>query len=181
MNQWKGNEESREHKRHDGTPDLGGAGSRLNCRHGCHAKVKATRKSKVRCVPTVRGGIQLPPTALADVACLETNVLLCSRMALYPACIRMTSNARPRLPVAEVNRLKAEGNERLSSGDYNGAVDYYTRALAIDAAGPQSHILHSNRAAAYTKLDQHENALQDARSVRHRECCPDTCLLSSPL
>ncbi|XP_059144291.1 LON peptidase N-terminal domain and RING finger protein 3-like [Physella acuta] len=59
-------------------------------------------------------------------------------------------------------RLKQEGNEYFSKGDFVSAIDVYTRALAI---AQQDHLLLSNRSHAYSSLDRYEEALRDAEAV----------------
>ena len=54
------------------------------------------------------------------------------------------------------------GNEKMLDGDYAGAVERYTQALDAAPSGPQAPVLLANRAAAYTKLDKHADALADA-------------------
>lgn len=53
---------------------------------------------------------------------------------------------------------KKIGNERYRARDFEGAVAAYTRALEAD---PTSHILYSNRAAAYMGLNKHAEAQED--------------------
>lgn len=56
--------------------------------------------------------------------------------------------------------LKEEGNAKFKAGEYQSAVDAYTRSLALE---PRQHLCFSNRSAAYLKLGgRAEEALRDA-------------------
>ncbi|XP_071946339.1 tetratricopeptide repeat protein 28-like [Antedon mediterranea] len=50
-------------------------------------------------------------------------------------------------------------NEACQACDYPLAVSLYTEAIQLD---PSNHVLFSNRSAAYVKIKQYEDALQDA-------------------
>ncbi len=54
------------------------------------------------------------------------------------------------------------GNARLADNAVEDAIDLYTKGIAAAPAGAHAHILHSNRAAAHTRLGQYEDALADA-------------------
>lgn len=69
------------------------------------------------------------------------------------------STPKPGVPTPDSDRLKAEGNAAMASKDYEGAINFYTRALEISKANP---IYLSNRAAAYSASGQHEKAAEDA-------------------
>lgn len=60
---------------------------------------------------------------------------------------------------AESERLKGHGNAAMQRKDYQGAIDFYTKALEI---APLNPIYLSNRAAAYSATNQHEFAKNDA-------------------
>ncbi len=55
----------------------------------------------------------------------------------------------------------AAGNYLLREGDVEGAVSRYSAAIDAAPTGVQAHVLHANRAAAYTRLGKHEQALED--------------------
>jgi len=55
--------------------------------------------------------------------------------------------------------LKEKGNKHFSNSNYNQAIACYTEAIALQ---PQSHVLFSNRSAAFIKLKQYQEALADA-------------------
>ncbi|EME49482.1 hypothetical protein DOTSEDRAFT_143511 [Dothistroma septosporum NZE10] len=62
-------------------------------------------------------------------------------------------------PTEESEKLKGVGNAAMQKKDYQAAVDNYTKALEICPLNP---IYLSNRAAAYSALNQHEFAKNDA-------------------
>ena len=75
--------------------------------------------------------------------------------------------------VAEALSIKAEGNARFASGDFDGAVASYSRALGLlpedphdrDAASARATLL-SNRAAAKLKLGEDlEGVVRDCTTV----------------
>jgi tetratricopeptide (TPR) repeat protein len=51
----------------------------------------------------------------------------------------------------------------LREGAFDEAVSLYGRAIEAAPNGCQAHVLHANRAAAYTRLGRHEEALADAK------------------
>ncbi len=57
------------------------------------------------------------------------------------------------------------GNDLLREGDVEGAVSRYSAAIDAAPTGVQAHVLHANRAAAYTRLGKHEQALEDGQYV----------------
>ena len=62
-------------------------------------------------------------------------------------------------PTDESERLKGQGNAAMQKKDYQTAIDFYTQALEI---APLNPIYLSNRAAAYSGVNQHEFAKNDA-------------------
>lgn len=62
-------------------------------------------------------------------------------------------------PTDESEKLKGVGNAAMQKKDYQTAVDNYTKALEICPLNP---IYLSNRAAAYSALNKHEFAKNDA-------------------
>ncbi|KAG5368851.1 Small glutamine-rich tetratricopeptide repeat-containing protein 2 [Yarrowia sp. C11] len=60
---------------------------------------------------------------------------------------------------AQADKLKLEGNKALSQRNFEESVDLYTQAIDIDA---NNAVYYSNRAAAYSQLQLHDNAIADA-------------------
>jgi len=56
-----------------------------------------------------------------------------------------------------------ESYDAVNRGDFTTAVQAYSEAIELD---PKNHILYTNRAAAYAKLQQHHKSLHDARKSR---------------
>ncbi|KAK9461125.1 uncharacterized protein V1516DRAFT_675080 [Lipomyces oligophaga] len=61
------------------------------------------------------------------------------------------------MPAAEVH--KVNGNDLFKRGDFHGAVVEYTKAIAKDASSP---VYFNNRALCRIKLEDYDNALDDA-------------------
>jgi len=57
---------------------------------------------------------------------------------------------------------KTEGNQKLSANLYPEAIESYTKAISLN---PENPIYYSNRAAAYTQLNQNEKAIEDCDSA----------------
>jgi tetratricopeptide (TPR) repeat protein len=55
-------------------------------------------------------------------------------------------------------REKQKGNEHFRAGEFDAALDCYTKSLALD---PSNHIVHANRAVVYMKLDKLDAAEDD--------------------
>ncbi len=51
------------------------------------------------------------------------------------------------------------GNDAFKKQDWNGAIEYYTKAIQKDSSNP---VYYSNRAMTYLKLDNWEKTLEDA-------------------
>ncbi|XP_022191538.2 small glutamine-rich tetratricopeptide repeat-containing protein alpha-like [Nilaparvata lugens] len=58
--------------------------------------------------------------------------------------------------------MKVEGNNLMSSENFKAAIEYYNKAIAIDS---RNAVYYCNRAAAYTKLNDHESAIQDCKNA----------------
>lgn len=63
----------------------------------------------------------------------------------------------------EAEELKFKGNAAINAKDYEEAVRCYTKALELSSEGPNSHVYHSNRAAAYCHLNKYQEAVDDCR------------------
>ncbi|KAL7421900.1 Small glutamine-rich tetratricopeptide repeat-containing protein 2 [Cryptotrichosporon argae] len=66
---------------------------------------------------------------------------------------------------ARAEALKKEGNALMSDKLYDGAIEKYTQAIALD----ENPVYYSNRAAAYGALGEHERAVEDAQSALDRD------------
>ena len=58
--------------------------------------------------------------------------------------------------------LKNEGNKYMSAKDYGAALDSYTKAIEIYSCSP---VFYSNRAAAFSQIGQHDEAIADAQKA----------------
>lgn len=65
----------------------------------------------------------------------------------------------------EADDKKNAGNNAYQKQNFNAAVRLYTEAIDLVPEGPQSHIYYSNRAAAYSNLENHELAVTDCESA----------------
>lgn len=62
----------------------------------------------------------------------------------------------------KAEELKALGNKEVSSGNYEKAVELYTKAIELNSTNP---IYYCNRAAAYSSLGSHDKAIEDAKKA----------------
>ncbi|KAJ3268167.1 Hsp90 cochaperone [Terramyces sp. JEL0728] len=53
---------------------------------------------------------------------------------------------------------KAQGNKAFSTGDYDSAISFFSKAIELD---PSNHVLYSNRSAAYSSLKDYDSAAKD--------------------
>lgn len=72
---------------------------------------------------------------------------------------------------AQADDLKFKGNAAINAKNYEEAVRCYTEALALVSDGPESHVYHSNRAAAYCYLKKYKEAVDDCEACIG--LCPD--------
>jgi small glutamine-rich tetratricopeptide repeat-containing protein alpha len=63
---------------------------------------------------------------------------------------------------SQAEQLKLKGNALMSSKDYAGAIAAYTSAIALDPTNP---VYYSNRAAAHSSTNSHEEAVKDAQKA----------------
>lgn len=96
---------------------------------------------------------------------LQTNKKLENIFDDYLKDGQNTSGVRPQIPVTEeqrteAERLKNEGNELMKSEKFTEALSLYGRAIQLDASNA---VYYCNRAAALSKLNNHEMALEDCR------------------
>lgn len=66
------------------------------------------------------------------------------------------------LCLSQADDLKAKGNAALTAGNFQEAIDFYTQGLALDSS---SHVLYSNRSAAYAKVARYAEALADGEKA----------------
>src|SRR5690606_24351167 len=62
--------------------------------------------------------------------------------------------------IEEAEKLKALGNEKLSSGKTEEAIEFYNRAIELN---PNNAVYYANRAAAWTRLGKHQEAIRDCQ------------------
>lgn len=74
--------------------------------------------------------------------------------------------AQPKAPSEEdkldAEKLKAEGNAKMSAKEYDAAIDLYSKAIAKDGSNA---VYYSNRAAAYSSKGDHASAVSDAEKA----------------
>lgn len=58
-----------------------------------------------------------------------------------------------------VDELKAQGNKAFSAGNYQEALNYFSKGIQLDS---QNHVLFSNRSGCYAALHEYNDALMDA-------------------
>jgi len=61
--------------------------------------------------------------------------------------------------MADFNALKSKGNDHFKNGQFELALECYSRALDVS---PSDHVVLSNRSLALVKLERYESALEDA-------------------
>ncbi|KAJ3405438.1 Hsp90 cochaperone [Chytridiales sp. JEL 0842] len=61
-----------------------------------------------------------------------------------------------------VDELKSQGNKAFSSGDFDAAIDLFSKAIELDSS---NHVLFSNRSAAYASKRDYIKALEDAEKT----------------
>ncbi|SNX87438.1 related to SGT2  len=64
--------------------------------------------------------------------------------------------------LAKAEQLKAQGNKAMSAKDYGAAIEAYGKAIELN---PNSPVYFSNRAAAFSQIGQHDQAIDDARQA----------------
>lgn len=58
--------------------------------------------------------------------------------------------------------LKEEGNNLFKTGDFQGALCCYTKALKLSESKSDNAVLYRNRSACYLKLEDYSKAETDA-------------------
>eukprot|EP00672_Neobodo_designis_P028702 CAMPEP_0174828888 /NCGR_PEP_ID=MMETSP1114-20130205/1590_1 /TAXON_ID=312471 /ORGANISM="Neobodo designis, Strain CCAP 1951/1" /LENGTH=260 /DNA_ID=CAMNT_0016062617 /DNA_START=41 /DNA_END=823 /DNA_ORIENTATION=- len=64
--------------------------------------------------------------------------------------------------MSQQDQLKAKGNEAFKAKKYPEAIDWYTKAIAVDPDCEASAALYSNRAASHAGMGNHQEAVKDA-------------------
>lgn len=64
----------------------------------------------------------------------------------------------------QAEEKKKLGNDALEKKDYSAAVTLYTEAIELSSEGPNTHIYHSNRAAAYSFMKKFDAAIDDCEA-----------------
>ena len=72
------------------------------------------------------------------------------KLTHLPLPLATEPKPEPQAEKSKSEALKQRGNEQMLKGDYVGAVNSYTDAIKVD---PNNHVLYSNRANAYTRLE----------------------------
>lgn len=67
---------------------------------------------------------------------------------------------RAKAKAEKITRYKDRGNKAIQAGNFEDAIDNYSTAIELD---PNNHVLYSNRAAAYSSVNQFQSALKDAQ------------------
>lgn len=58
--------------------------------------------------------------------------------------------------------FKTAGNKAFQQGNFNDAIELFTKAINAD---PSNHVLYSNRSAAYASAKKYDLALEDAEKT----------------
>lgn len=68
--------------------------------------------------------------------------------------------------------LREEGNNLFKSGDVEGAISCYTKALKVSKCDSESAVLYRNRSACFLKLEEYSKAETDATKGKFisRDC-----------
>lgn len=108
-------------------------------------------------------------TSLFDLF-LQTRAKMATSSASQPSPSAASTSAPASSQSAEASaadkaaaeKAKAEGNALMSSKDYQAAAAAYTRAIAYD---DRNAVYYSNRAAAFSSLNDHKKAIEDANAA----------------
>ncbi|GAC97884.1 hypothetical protein PHSY_005472 [Pseudozyma hubeiensis SY62] len=86
-----------------------------------------------------------------------------SSSSAAPAAAAPAAAATPSAEdLAKAEQLKAEGNKAMSAKDYGAAIEAYGKAIELNANSP---VYFSNRAAAFSQIGQHDQAIDDAKQA----------------
>jgi DnaJ family protein C protein 7 len=68
--------------------------------------------------------------------------------------------------IKEIDERKTAGDEAFKSGDHNAAVEAYAQCITLTKGNrPFSAKLHLNRATAYLRLKNYDNAVKDCSNA----------------
>ncbi|KAL5534652.1 hypothetical protein ACEPAG_1115 [Sanghuangporus baumii] len=109
-----------------------------------------------------RNRLSIKPATLMNVFDIVLKTLGSSNAAPPPSSAASTSSRPSVSDKSEAEKLKAKGNQLMSSKDYAGAIDAYTQAIAKDGTNA---VYYSNRAAAYSSKGDHASAILDAEKA----------------
>lgn len=80
-----------------------------------------------------------------------------------PSTFAPASSSKPSdEDLAKAEQLKAEGNKAMSAKDFGAAIEAYGKAIELN---PNSPVYFSNRAAAFSQIGQHDQAIDDAKQA----------------
>ncbi|XP_068086823.1 protein unc-45 homolog B [Anabrus simplex] len=76
------------------------------------------------------------------------------------------TNSTENNPTAEAQKCKEEGNAAFKEGDWNTAISCYTKAIQLSKEDSNDKaVYYKNRAAAYLKISEYSNALNDCNAA----------------
>eukprot|EP00013_Stygamoeba_regulata_P016472 CAMPEP_0177677064 /NCGR_PEP_ID=MMETSP0447-20121125/28168_1 /TAXON_ID=0 /ORGANISM="Stygamoeba regulata, Strain BSH-02190019" /LENGTH=395 /DNA_ID=CAMNT_0019185759 /DNA_START=27 /DNA_END=1214 /DNA_ORIENTATION=+ len=82
------------------------------------------------------------------------------KAAASPAPTTPVAGTPSAAEIEEAERLKTQGNQKLGAGAFQEAIDFYSKAIALN---PNNAIYYCNRAAAETQLGKNEDAIADCK------------------
>lgn len=95
-------------------------------------------------------------------AMIKIVIIVMTVITRQPTRARLAEFAPVSCPMAEESDARERGNAAFKAGENEKAVECFTQAIASD---PSSHLLYSNRSAAYARLGQFTPALLDANKA----------------
>ncbi|XP_072027280.1 small glutamine-rich tetratricopeptide repeat-containing protein beta-like [Amphiura filiformis] len=110
---------------------------------------------------TVSVNLMPEPPAVDEDVPVDVSTSAAAPAAEAPAAATATPQVSEETK-AEAEKLKTEGNNLMKSERYREAVECYTKAVSLDS---NNAVYYSNRAAAYSKLDDHTRAIQDCEKA----------------
>ncbi|KAH9919114.1 uncharacterized protein B0H18DRAFT_1029212 [Fomitopsis serialis] len=108
-----------------------------------------------------REKLSIKPATLQNV--FDVFLKTREKVGASPAPAAPATSAAPSADdKAKAEKLKAEGNAQMSAKQYDNAIDAYTKAIALD---PTNAVYFSNRAAAHSSKEEHQEATLDAQKA----------------